>query len=218
MHAYYFDNLPTSASHTPPTPSSPSRPKHSPSSASSHRGGGPARMEWRCCTNVQLGSVVRTKLGETTLLIGGKVECKYTGKTDTFVELKTSMVICNHQDEIWFEKKLLKFYMQSFLLGVPVRCAFLFHCVLHFHPSPIPGNPAQEIIIPRLVRGKAHGWNPGRYLAWGEAFLEFLKKHVRERPELGDKGEGDDAGRKGKEKHTHRRGGVVRHLPPWGRR
>jgi hypothetical protein len=71
---------------------------------------------------------------------------KYTGKTDTFVELKTSLVIRGPQDEVRFEKcvpslptqvvyivpyadaeyirKLLKFYMQSFLLGVPVRSPF----------------------------------------------------------------------------------------------
>ncbi|TFY74424.1 hypothetical protein EWM64_g9588, partial [Hericium alpestre] len=35
------------------------------------------------------------------------------------VELKTSMNIRGAQDEARFEKKLLKFYFQSFLLGVP---------------------------------------------------------------------------------------------------
>ncbi|KAJ6461754.1 RAI1-domain-containing protein [Mycena sanguinolenta] len=130
-------------------------------------------------TNVRWGSVVRTKLGETTLVIGSEVGCvrgKYTGKTDTFVELKTSMVICNRQDEMRFEKKLLKFHMLSFLLGVPVRCAFLFHCV-PILPSITTTQTFRTGEIPRLVRGKAHGWNPGRCLAWGEAVLEFLKKH-----------------------------------------
>jgi len=74
-------------------------------------------------TNVQWCSVVKTKLGNLRLLVGGEVDCvreKYTGQPDTFVELKTSMVIRGQSDEARFEKKLLKFYFQSFLLGVPV--------------------------------------------------------------------------------------------------
>ncbi|CAK5269683.1 unnamed protein product [Mycena citricolor] len=58
-------------------------------------------------TNVQWCSVVRTKLGNTRLVIGGEVDCvrdKYTGKTDTFVELKTSISIRGAQDEARFEK------------------------------------------------------------------------------------------------------------------
>ncbi|KAF7336767.1 RAI1 domain-containing protein [Mycena venus] len=112
-------------------------------------------------TNVQWCSVVRTKLGETRLVRSiGEVDCfrwKYTGKTDTFVELKTSLAIRGPQDEVRFEKKLLKFYMQSFLLGVP-------EIFVGFR------TPSGEITttqtfrtveIPRLVRGKAHGWEPG---------------------------------------------------------
>jgi len=77
-------------------------------------------------TNVQWCSVVRTKLGDNRMIIGGEVDCvrdKYTGRPDTFVELKTSMTIRGPQDEGRFEKKLLKFYFQSFLLGVPVSHA-----------------------------------------------------------------------------------------------
>ncbi|KAJ7928857.1 RAI1-domain-containing protein [Mycena leptocephala] len=114
-------------------------------------------------------AVVRTKLGETRLVIGGEVDCvrgKYTGKTDTFVELKTSLVIRGPQDEVRFEKKLLKFYMQSFLLGVP-------EILVGFR------TPSGEITttqtfrtveIPRLVRGKTHGWDPARCLRWGRRF------------------------------------------------
>lgn len=35
------------------------------------------------------------------------------------MELKTSAEIENHQDEVRFDRKLLKFWVQSFLLGVP---------------------------------------------------------------------------------------------------
>ncbi|KAJ6507959.1 RAI1-domain-containing protein [Mycena vitilis] len=128
-------------------------------------------------TNVQWCSVVRTKLGETRLVIGGEVDCvrgKYTGKTDTFVELKTSMVIRGAQDEARFEKKLLKFYMQSFLLGVP-------EILVGFRT---PAGEVQTlqtfrtVEIPRLVRGKAHGWDPAVCLRWGEAFLGWVGRCV----------------------------------------
>ncbi|KAJ7031395.1 RAI1-domain-containing protein [Mycena alexandri] len=128
-------------------------------------------------TNVQWCSVVRTKLGATRLVIGGEVDCvrgKYTGATDTFVELKTSMAIRGPQDEARFEKKLLKFYLQSFLLGVP-------EILVGFR------TPAGELTttqtfrtteLPRLVRGKKGAWDPRVCLGWGEAFLEFVKEVV----------------------------------------
>lgn len=77
--------------------------------------------------NVQWCSVVRTKLGNTRILIGGEVDCvrgmffafsesddllltellskdRYSGQPDTFVELKTSMSIRGPADEQRFEK------------------------------------------------------------------------------------------------------------------
>ena len=75
-------------------------------------------------TNVQWCSVVKTKLGGDRLVIGGEVDCvrglrfgplparsvtescsgKYTGRPDTFVELKTSIEIRGPYDETRFEK------------------------------------------------------------------------------------------------------------------
>ncbi|KAJ3558064.1 hypothetical protein NP233_g11584 [Leucocoprinus birnbaumii] len=59
--------------------------------------------------NVQWCSVIRTKLGNTRILIGGEVDCvrdKYTGQPDTFVELKTSLTIRGPHDEARFEKSV----------------------------------------------------------------------------------------------------------------
>lgn len=78
-------------------------------------------------TNVQWCSVVKTKIGNLRLLVGGEVDCvkgasclmlhskfssqfkylfeeKYTGQPNTFVELKTSMTIRGQADEARFEK------------------------------------------------------------------------------------------------------------------
>ncbi|KAG5647335.1 hypothetical protein DXG03_000403 [Asterophora parasitica] len=129
-------------------------------------------------TNVQWCSVVRTKLGNTRLLIGGEVDCvrgNYTHQTDTFVELKTSLVIRGPPDEARFEKKLLKFYFQSFLLGVP-------EILVGFRtPSGIVTTTQsfKTIQIPRMVRGKPGAWDPLICLDWGNSFLTFLKDVVR---------------------------------------
>ena len=73
--------------------------------------------------NVQWCSVVKTKLGDNRIIIGGEVDCvngtflswqtkpmfifpegKYTGQPSTFVELKTSLTIRGPQDESRFEQ------------------------------------------------------------------------------------------------------------------
>ncbi|KAL1740560.1 RAI1 like PD-XK nuclease-domain-containing protein [Schizophyllum fasciatum] len=126
-------------------------------------------------TNVQWCSVVKTKLGATRMVIGGEVDCvegHYSDtRTDTFVELKTSMMIRGAADRARFEKKLLKFYFQSFLLGVPT-------IIVGFRT---PAGVVQAVErfktmeIPRMVRGKPGAWDPAVCLAWGEAFVAFLK-------------------------------------------
>jgi RAT1-interacting protein len=64
-------------------------------------------------------------------------------------------------------RKLLKFYFQSFLLGVP-------EIVVGFRS---PRGEVQTLQtfrtleIPRLVRGKPDAWDPSVCLAWGNMFL-----------------------------------------------
>ncbi|KAG9316119.1 RAI1 like PD-XK nuclease-domain-containing protein, partial [Chiua virens] len=122
-------------------------------------------------TNVQWCSVVKTKLGDRRIVIGGEVDCvrgKYSGNTANFVELKTSLTIRGPQDETRFEQKLLKFYLQSFLLG---------EIVVGFRkPSGqlVTTRSFRTVEIPRLVRGKPGGWDPLICLAWGDEFMSFL--------------------------------------------
>ncbi|KAG9017208.1 decapping endonuclease targeting mRNA [Tulasnella sp. 427] len=73
-------------------------------------------------TNVQWCSVVKTKLNNLRIIMGAEVDCvrdKFTGQPDTFVELKTSQVIRNQRDDQRFRAKLLKYWAQSYLLGIP---------------------------------------------------------------------------------------------------
>lgn len=89
----------------------------------------------------QYCSVVKTGIGKARLVIGGEVDacklhdhnasstysicsvwdCKPANKDDpiNWVELKTSAEIENEKDMLKYERKLLKFWIQSFLLGVP---------------------------------------------------------------------------------------------------
>uniref|UniRef100_A0A0W0FGQ7 Decapping nuclease n=1 Tax=Moniliophthora roreri TaxID=221103 RepID=A0A0W0FGQ7_MONRR len=116
-------------------------------------------------TNVQWCSVVRTKLGDMRMVIGGEVDCvrgKYSGRTDEFVELKTSLTIRGPSDEVKFEKKLLKFYFQSFLLGVP-------EIVVGFRTprGQLTSTKSYKTMeIPRMVRGKPGGWDPSTHCAF----------------------------------------------------
>jgi len=73
----------------------------------------------------QYCSVVRTGIGKIKLVIGGEVDAVWDCKPDkaddpiNWVELKTTAEICNDRDLAKYEQKLLKFWAQSFLLGVP---------------------------------------------------------------------------------------------------
>ncbi|KAI0696936.1 RAI1 like PD-XK nuclease-domain-containing protein [Cytidiella melzeri] len=126
-------------------------------------------------TNVQWCSVVKTKLASHRLLIGGEVDCVKADYTpEDYVELKTSMAIRGPHDEVKFEKKMLKFYFQSFLLGVP-------EIVVGFRTPQgrvIRTQNFKTMELPRLVRGKTHAWDPHVCMHWGNTFLTFLQKHV----------------------------------------
>ncbi|KAJ8522655.1 hypothetical protein ONZ45_g789 [Pleurotus djamor] len=128
-------------------------------------------------TNVQWCSVVKTKLGDARMVIGGEVDCvrgRYTSQTDNFVELKTSMTIRGANDAAKFERKLLKFYFQSFLLGVP-------EIVVGFRtPAGIltTVQTFRTIEIPRMIRGKPGAWDPASCLEWGDRFLRTLRSFI----------------------------------------
>ena len=73
----------------------------------------------------QYCSVVKTEIGKAKLVIGGEVDALWDCKPQikdapiNWIELKTSAEIKNERDMLKYERKLLKFWIQSFLLGVP---------------------------------------------------------------------------------------------------
>ncbi|KAI4148682.1 MAG: hypothetical protein LQ340_004990 [Diploschistes diacapsis] len=75
--------------------------------------------------HAQYCSVVRTGMGAVKMIIGGEVDAVWGQKPEDkdkpidWVELKTSACIENDKDMLKYERKLQKFWIQSFLLGVP---------------------------------------------------------------------------------------------------
>ncbi|KAG8663149.1 NAD-capped RNA hydrolase DXO1 isoform X1 [Manihot esculenta] len=71
--------------------------------------------------NVEYCSVLKTKLGAHRILMGAEMDC--CDSTDDgkrfYVELKTSRELDYHTEERFERDKLLKFWIQSFLAGVP---------------------------------------------------------------------------------------------------
>ncbi|KAK4451876.1 Dhp1-interacting protein Din1 [Podospora aff. communis PSN243] len=129
----------------------------------------------------QYCSVVRTGLGKTTICLGGEVDCiwdckpKTPGQPINWVELKTTAEIRSERDQVNFERKLLKFWIQSFLLGVP-------KIIVGFRSRDGMLIKTEEIEtgnIPAIVqqRGRA-GWDGNVCINFASAFLEWLRQTI----------------------------------------
>ncbi|KAF6767641.1 RAI1-like protein [Kalmanozyma brasiliensis GHG001] len=153
-------------------------------------------------TNVQWCQVVKTKLGDNRLVIGGEVDAvernPATGREE-LVELKTSMQMTSAQrnpgkaamDQERFEKKLLKFFLQSYLLGISkIVVGFRdYHGFLTTHQD------FETLRIPRMVRAgqpiagqfdhagkplirEQSVWEPKDALGFGDQILSFIRKTI----------------------------------------
>ncbi|KAJ1023595.1 hypothetical protein NDA16_003212 [Ustilago loliicola] len=153
-------------------------------------------------TNVQWCQIVKTKLGGNRLVIGGEVDGvsrnPSTGREE-FVELKTSMQMAPYHrnpgkaisDQDRFEKKLLKFFLQSYLLGISkIVVGFRDH-----HGMLTTHQEFETLRIPRMVRagqpiaGRYDGtgkavireqsvWEPKDSLGFGDQILSFVRKTI----------------------------------------
>ncbi|KAG0077956.1 Dom-3 Z, partial [Podila epicladia] len=121
-----------------------------------------ARLDGIVDTNLQYCTVARTKIGQNSIIMGAEVDCTSEPKKppphnplSNYIELKTSRVISNPREQSSFEKhKLLKFWAQSFLPGIPT-------IIVGFRDD--DGNVVhvqtfKTMEIPRLVRGKEGAW------------------------------------------------------------
>ncbi|CBQ72854.1 related to RAI1-Rat1p Interacting Protein, required for pre-rRNA processing [Sporisorium reilianum SRZ2] len=153
-------------------------------------------------TNVQWCQVVKTKLGSNRLVIGGEVDAVERNSTtgrEELVELKTSVQMTSAQrnaakaavEQERFEKKLLKFFLQSYLLGIgKIVVGFRdYHGFLTTHQD------FETLRIPRMVRAgqpiagrfdeagrpvirDKSVWEPKDGLGFGDQILSFIRQTI----------------------------------------
>ncbi|ROV87500.1 hypothetical protein VMCG_10505 [Cytospora schulzeri] len=128
----------------------------------------------------QYCSVVRTGVGKTILCLGGEVDAVWDSKPPkagdpiNWVELKTSIDIRNERDQQNFERKLLKFWIQSFLLGVP-------KIIVGFRSRDGILQKIEEIdvaSIPTTVARRGRQWDGNVCINFASAFLEWLRTKI----------------------------------------
>lgn len=131
----------------------------------------------------QYCSVVRTGIGKSILCLGGEVDAIWDSKPMlkgdpiNWVELKTSAEIQDDFGMRNFEKKLMKFWIQSFLLGVP-------KIVVGFRSkqgilTKIEEIKTETIPVTAASRG-VNSWNAQMCINFASAFLDWLKRTIND--------------------------------------
>ncbi|KAF2114994.1 RAI1 like PD-XK nuclease-domain-containing protein [Lophiotrema nucula] len=133
-------------------------------------------------------SIVRTGFGPHSIILGGEVDGLWGPKPDPqkhpdapipWVELKTTEELGRYPSErdiLKYERKLLKFWAQSFLLGVSkVIVGFrskqgILRVIDVYETNQIPG----------MVRRGTRCWDGNTCINFATAFLDHLKKTLTE--------------------------------------
>jgi RAT1-interacting protein len=132
-------------------------------------------------------SIVRTSFGPHSLILGGEVDGLLAPKPSDpeaqvqWVELKTAEELPpparqQHRDVLKFERKLLKFWAQSFLLGVP-------KVVVGFRSKAGILRGVQTLNthdLPGMVRRGTRCWDGNTCINFATEFLGWLKGTVTE--------------------------------------
>ncbi|CAA0841857.1 Decapping nuclease DXO homolog- chloroplastic [Striga hermonthica] len=128
-------------------------------------------------TNVEFCSVIMTKLGAHQILMGAEMDC--CDSTDDgrrfYVELKTSRELNDHTVKRYERVKLLKFWVQSFLAGVP-------YIVIGYRDDNgrlVRTERLKTKDIPHRVKMKNY-WQEGVCLAFADEVLCWLYGTVKE--------------------------------------
>ncbi|KAF4972297.1 hypothetical protein FZEAL_9624 [Fusarium zealandicum] len=125
----------------------------------------------------QYCSVVRTGIGKSVLCLGGEVDAIWDSKPEekgspvNWVELKTSAEIRNSGDMEAFHRKLMKYWIQSFLLGVP-------RIIVGFRTRDgilVEAKDIETHRIPETVNAQPNPkWNADMCVNFAAAFLESV--------------------------------------------
>ncbi|KAI8911491.1 RAI1 like PD-XK nuclease-domain-containing protein [Gorgonomyces haynaldii] len=128
-------------------------------------------------TNVQFCSVFSTKLNQHRIVMGGEVDCLYRKRKEdkySYCELKTNRVIVSdRQQRNLIKYKLLKTWIQSFLIGVK-------HVIFGYRDDQ---GLLQQIQVyetselPRLARPEKL-WDPFVCMSFADQILKMIKETV----------------------------------------
>lgn len=131
----------------------------------------------------QYCSIVRTGLGKTKMVIGGEVDAVFDtkplelGAPVNWVELKTTAELVNEKEVNKYERKLLKFWAQSFLLGVP-------KIIVGFRDQQGWLHRLEELetqsIPDKILKTGRKVWDGQTCINFASAFLEWLKATINE--------------------------------------
>ncbi|KAL1835826.1 hypothetical protein VTJ49DRAFT_6025 [Mycothermus thermophilus] len=129
----------------------------------------------------QYCSVVRTGFGNSIVCIGGEVDAIWDSKPENpgepinWVELKTSAEICGPRDQVNFDRKLMKYWIQSFLLGVP-------KIIVGFRTQDgvlTRTEEFQTMNIPKEVQHrKLVNWDGNVCIKFTSLFLDWLRANI----------------------------------------
>lgn len=133
------------------------------------------REDLTVSNSAQYCSIVKTGIGKSKLVLGGEVDALWDAKPSdpaspiNWVELKTAATPLSDRDTLKYERKLLKFWIQSFLLGVP-------KIIVGLRSKDGILQSLEELEtahIPRLVKAKGKGsWDGNVCINYSAAFLE----------------------------------------------
>ncbi|KAI0457993.1 RAI1 like PD-XK nuclease-domain-containing protein [Xylaria acuta] len=154
------------------------------------------RNELVVSNKAQYCSVVRTGIGKSVLCLGGEVDAiishrntdpvvyqvwdskpSQKGAPTNWVELKTSAEIRDERGMNNFERKLMKFWIQSFLLGVPkIIVGFRSQSGILTKLEEIQTISIPETAAKRGVRS----WNANTCINFANAFLDWLRNTIND--------------------------------------
>ncbi|CAL1537402.1 unnamed protein product [Lymnaea stagnalis] len=131
-------------------------------------------------TNAEFGSIVCSRLANHSLMFGAEVDCEDVNckNGNNYVELKTSRIIeSQRQYENFCRFKLLKWWAQSYVLGIPsIVCGFR-------DDNGVVKKLEDYSVskIPRLVQAALKNpWRPTVCFNFLNEFLQFVKTNVTE--------------------------------------
>jgi len=122
--------------------------------------------------NEEFVSVMSIGIDELKILMAAEIDCTQPGSG--YVELKTNKLLQTERDRTSFEKhKLLKFWLQSFLAGVPKIVVGFRDAQGAVHEL----TPLETLKIPRMVREKRL-WDPSVCLNFGKTVLQWIIQQI----------------------------------------